>query len=51
VDGRRREIMISLIRILVLYCALLDVAHAAEKAGQMQDLHLQLAKAARELSI
>jgi hypothetical protein len=39
----------SLLRILVLYCALLDLAHVADRAGQMQNLHQQLARAAREL--
>ena len=42
--------MISLLRILVLYCALVDLAHGADKAGQTENLHQQLAKAARELS-
>jgi hypothetical protein len=42
--------MISLLRILVLYCALTDMALVADRAGQMQNLHQQLAKAARELS-
>jgi hypothetical protein len=42
--------VISLLRILVLYCALVDLAHVADKAGQMQDLHQQLARAAREIS-
>jgi hypothetical protein len=39
----------SLLKLLVLYCALIDMAHLDERAGQMQNLHLQLAKAAREL--
>jgi hypothetical protein len=38
-----------LLRLLVLYCALTDMAQVVERAGQMQDLHQQLAKAAREL--
>ena len=42
--------MTSLLKILVLNCALTDMAHVADKAGQMQNLHQQLAKAARELS-
>ena len=42
--------MTSLLRILVLYCALTDMAHVADKAGQMQNLHQQLVRAARELS-
>ena len=42
--------MASIIKILVLYCALTDLSHATDKIGQMQNLHLQLAKAARELS-
>jgi hypothetical protein len=41
--------MTSLLRILVLYCALLDLAQVAERAGQMENLHSQLVKAAREL--
>ena len=41
---------ISLLRILVLYCALVDLGHVGERAGQMQDLHKQLIQAARELS-
>jgi hypothetical protein len=41
--------MTSIFKILVLYCALLDMTQAADKAGQMQNLHQQLAKAAREL--
>ena len=41
--------MTSLLRLLVLYCALTDLAQVAERAGQMQDLHQQLVKAAREL--
>jgi hypothetical protein len=41
--------MASLLKILVLYCALTDMACIADKAGQMQNLHMQLAKAAREL--
>ena len=40
----------SLLRILVLYCALVDLGQVADRAGQMQDLHQQLVKAARELS-
>jgi hypothetical protein len=40
--------MIALLRILVLYCALTDLAAAAERAGQMQDMHAQLVRAARE---
>ena len=39
----------TFLRILVLYSALVDLAHAADKAGQMQNLHQQLVKAAREL--
>ena len=39
----------SLLKILVLYCALVDLAHAPDRAGQMQNLHQQLARAAREL--
>jgi hypothetical protein len=39
----------SLLKILVLYCALTDLACVTGKAGQMQNLHQQLAKAAREL--
>ena len=42
--------MTSLLKILVLYSALIDLAHVADRAGQMQNLHQQLAKAARELS-
>ena len=42
--------MTSLLKILVLYSALIDVAHVVDRAGQMQNLHWQLAKAARELS-
>ena len=41
--------MTSLLRILVLYCALTDLAQVVDKAGQMQNLHQQLARAAREL--
>ncbi len=42
--------MISLLlKLLVLYCALLDMAQVADRAGQMQDLHQQLIKAAREI--
>ena len=41
--------MTSLLKILVLYCALIDVAHVADRAGQTHNLHLQLVKAAREL--
>jgi hypothetical protein len=41
--------MISLLRLLVLYCALTDLGQLADRAGQMQDLHQQLVKAAREL--
>ena len=40
----------SLLKILVLYCALIDMTQVMERAGQMQDLHQQLVKAARELS-
>jgi hypothetical protein len=48
--GDRRKAMItSLLRMLVLYCALVDMAQATNKAGQMTNLHQQLAKAAREL--
>jgi len=39
----------ALLRLLVLYCALADIAHAGERAGQMQEVHQQLVKAAREL--
>ena len=39
----------TFLRILVLYCALVDLAHVVDKAGQTQNLHQQLAKAAREL--
>ena len=42
--------MTSLLKILVLDCALIDLAHVTDGAGQMQNLHQQLAKAARELS-
>ena len=42
--------MTSLLKILVLYSALIDVAHVLDRAGQTQNLHWQLAKAARELS-
>jgi hypothetical protein len=41
--------MTSLLGILALYRALVDLAHVADRAGQMQDLHQQLARAAREL--
>ena len=41
--------MIALLRILVLYCALTDLASVADRAGQMQDLHGQLIRAAREI--
>jgi hypothetical protein len=41
---------LALLRIMVLYCALVDLGQVADRAGQMQDLHQQLAKAARELS-
>jgi hypothetical protein len=41
---------LALLRTLVLYCALVDLGQAADRAGQMQDLHQQLVKAARELS-
>ena len=41
---------LSLLRILVLYCALVDMSQVADRAGGMQNLHQQLAKAARELS-
>jgi hypothetical protein len=41
---------LALLRILVLYCALVDLGQVTDRAGQMQDLHQQLAKAARELS-
>ena len=41
---------LSLLRILVLYCALVDMSQAADRAGGMQNLHQQLTKAARELS-
>lgn len=41
---------LSLLRILILYCALVDLGQLADRAGQMQDLHQQLVKAARELS-
>ena len=40
--------MITLLRLLVLYCALTDLAAVADRAGQMQDLHTQLVRAARE---
>ena len=40
--------MITLLRILVLYCALTDLGAVADRAGQMQDLHTQLVRAARE---
>ncbi len=40
--------MIALIRILVVYCALTDLAAAPDRAGQMQELHVQLVRAARE---
>lgn len=40
----------SNLKILVLYCALVNLAHVTERAGQMHDLYQQLAKAARELS-
>jgi hypothetical protein len=39
----------SILKLLVLYCALLDIAHVADTAGQMENLHSQLVKAAREL--
>ena len=39
----------SLLKVLVLYCALTDIAHVTEKAGQMNDMHRQLAKAAWEI--
>jgi hypothetical protein len=39
----------SLLRILVLYCALTDMAHVADLAGQTHNLHQQLIRAAREL--
>jgi hypothetical protein len=42
--------MTSLFKILVLYCALVDLAHAADHAGRTQDAHQQLARAARELT-
>jgi hypothetical protein len=42
--------MTSLLRILVLYCALTDLAQAADRAGEMQNAHQQLARAARELT-
>jgi hypothetical protein len=42
--------MTKLLRILTLYCALTDMAHAVDRAGQMQDLHQQLVKAAQALS-
>jgi hypothetical protein len=42
--------MTSLLKILVLYCGLIDMAQVTDRAGQMQNLHQQLAKAARELS-
>lgn len=41
--------VIFLLRLLVLYCALTDLAAVTDRAGQMQDLHSQLVKAAREL--
>jgi hypothetical protein len=41
--------MLTLLRILVLYCTLTDLAAVAERAGQMQDLHAGLVKAAREI--
>lgn len=41
---------LALLRILVLYCALVDLGQLADRAGQMRDLHQQLVKAARELS-
>jgi hypothetical protein len=41
--------MTTVLRILVLYCALIDMAHVADRAGQMQDLHQQLVKAAQAL--
>jgi hypothetical protein len=41
--------MTAIFKILVLYCALVDLAQVADHAGQMQNLHQQLAKAAREL--
>ncbi|HVH01845.1 MAG TPA: hypothetical protein VM891_02650 [Amaricoccus sp.] len=41
--------VISLLRLLVLYCALTDLSAVADRAGQMQDLHSQLVKAAREI--
>ena len=41
---------LSLLRILVLYCALVDLGQVVDRAGQMRDLHQQLVKAARELS-
>ena len=40
----------TLLKILVLYCALTDVARVSDHAGQMQDVHQQLAEAARELT-
>ena len=42
--------MTSLLKLLVLYCALTDLAGTADHAGQMQNLHRQLATAARELT-
>ena len=41
---------LALLRILVLYCALVDLGQLSARAGQMHDQHQQLAKAARELS-
>ena len=46
---RLREMITSLLRALILYCALTDLMQVADKAGQMQNLHQQLARAAREL--
>ena len=40
--------MITLLRLLVLYCALTDLAAVVDRAGQMQDVHTQLVRAARE---
>ena len=42
--------MTSLLKLLVLYCALTDLAGAADHAGQMQNVHQQLARAARDLT-